>query len=120
MREMLKGKIHRVTVTDANLDYEGSITVDPVLMDAADILPYEKVQVVDITNGARLETYAIAGELGAGEICANGAAAHLVHMGDVVIILSYALVSEEEAEHIEPRLVNVDANNKIRQPVEIH
>ncbi|MDW8047991.1 MAG: aspartate 1-decarboxylase, partial [Chloroflexota bacterium] len=86
---MLSGKIHRAIVTDANLHYEGSITLDPDLMDAAGILPYEQVHVLDVTNGARLETYAIRGERGSGEVCINGAAAHLIHRGDIVIILTY-------------------------------
>ena len=120
MREMLKGKIHRVHVTDANVDYEGSITVDPVLMEAADILPYEKVHVVDVTNGARLETYAIPGKPGAGDICVNGAAAHLVHPGDIAIILSYALVTDDEARRMKPHLVYVDAQNRIRQLAAVH
>jgi aspartate 1-decarboxylase len=111
MRTMLKGKIHRARVTDANLDYEGSITIDELLMEAADILPYERVQVLDIDNGARLETYAITGERGCGEICINGAAARLVSVGDKVIILAYSIVSDEEAREIRPRLVYVDEQN---------
>ena len=120
MREMLKGKIHRARVTEADLDYEGSVTIDPVLMEAADILPYEKVQVLDITNGARLETYAIPGARDAGEICINGAAAHLVHPGDLTIILAYAHVTDEEAHQWRPRIILVDENNRIRQPVGAH
>jgi aspartate 1-decarboxylase len=111
MRTMLKGKIHRARVTDANLEYEGSITIDELLMEAADILPYERVQVLDIDNGARLETYAITGERGCGEICINGAAARLVSVGDKVIILAYSIVSDEEAREIRPRLINVDERN---------
>jgi aspartate 1-decarboxylase len=111
MRTMLKGKIHRALVTDANLNYEGSITIDELLMEAADILPYERVQVLDIDNGARLETYAITGERGCGEICINGAAARLVSVGDKVIILAYSIVSDEEAREISPRLINVDEQN---------
>jgi aspartate 1-decarboxylase len=111
MRTMLKGKIHRARVTDANLNYEGSITIDELLMEAADILPYERVQVLDIDNGARLETYAITGERGCGEICINGAAARLVSVGDKVIILAYSIVSDEEAREIRPRLINVDERN---------
>jgi aspartate 1-decarboxylase len=111
MRTMLKGKIHRARVTDANLNYEGSITIDELLMEAADILPYERVQVLDIDNGARLETYAITGERGCGEICINGAAARLVAVGDRVIILAYSIVSDEEAREIRPRLVYVDERN---------
>lgn len=113
MRTMLKGKIHRALVTDANLNYEGSITIDELLMEAADILPYERVQVLDIDNGARLETYAITGERGCGEICINGAAARLVSVGDKVIILAYSIVSDEEAREISPRLINVDERNAI-------
>ena len=113
MRTMLKGKIHRARVTDANLNYEGSITIDELLMEAADILPYERVQVLDIDNGARLETYAITGERGSGEICINGAAARLVSVGDKVIILAYSIVSDEEAREIKPRLINVDQLNTI-------
>lgn len=111
MRTMLKGKIHRAQVTEVNLDYEGSITIDELLMAAADILPYEKVQVLDLNNGARFETYAIAGEQGSGEICINGAAARLVSVGDKVIILSYKLVADEEARDTKPRLVYVDERN---------
>jgi aspartate 1-decarboxylase len=110
---MLKSKIHRAHVTDADLHYEGSITLDPILMEAADILPFERVHVLDITNGARLETYAIEGERGGGEVAINGAAAHLVHKGDLVIVLSYDSVSEEEARGFLPRLVYVDGQNRI-------
>lgn len=113
LRTMLKSKIHRATVTEANLHYQGSITVDSKLMEAADILPYEKVQVVDVTNGARLETYVIAGEAGSGIICLNGAAAHLIHKGDTVIIISYLTVSEEEAKTFPPKVVFVDQRNQI-------
>lgn len=112
---MMSGKIHRATVTEANLDYEGSITLDPDLMDAAGILPYEQVAVVDVTNGARLETYAIKGERGSGEVCINGAAAHLCHRGDTVIIIAYQQVSDEEARRMEPRKVFVDAQNEIKR-----
>jgi len=113
MRTMLKSKIHRARVTAANLDYEGSITIDPLLMEAADILPYEMVHVLDINNGARFQTYAIRGEAGSGAIVINGAAARLVLKGDIVIILSYCTVSDEEASLIEPKLVYVDAKNTI-------
>ncbi|RLC94814.1 MAG: aspartate 1-decarboxylase [Chloroflexi bacterium] len=113
MRTMLKGKIHRARVTGGNISYEGSITVDRNLMEAADILPYELVHVLDINNGARFQTYVIEGEPGSGEIVLNGAAARLVAKGDLVIILAYCTVSEEEARHIQPRLVYVDANNAI-------
>lgn len=110
---MLKGKIHRARVTEANKDYEGSITVDVALMEAADILPYEMVHVLDIDNGARLETYAIAGERGSGVICINGAAARLVSPGDKVIILAYSTMSEEEARRATPKLVYVDDRNAL-------
>lgn len=113
MRTMLRGKIHRVRVTEVNLDYEGSITIDRVLMEAADILPYEMVHVLDIDNGARFQTYAIEGEPGSGEICINGAAARLVSKGDIVIILAYMAVTDEEARAIQPRLVYVDEHNAI-------
>jgi aspartate 1-decarboxylase len=111
MRTMLRSKIHRARVTDANIDYEGSITIDRRLMEAADILPYEQVDVVNVNNGARFTTYAIEGEKG--EICLNGAAARLAVRGDVVIILSYQVIGEEEARTAAPRLVYVDANNNI-------
>ena len=111
MRVMLKSKIHRATVTDANLNYEGSITIDRNLMKAADILPYEQVHVVDVNNGSRLVTYAIEGE--SGEICLNGAAARLVHKGDIVIILSYTNVMENELQDFHPTLVYVDSKNQI-------
>ena len=113
MRTMLKSKIHRAHVTGANIDYEGSITIDKKLMLAADILPYEKVHVVNIHNGARFETYAIVGDEGSGAICLNGAAARLADRGDIIIILSYSMVSEEEAVSMSPRIVHVDANNVI-------
>ena len=110
-RTMLKGKIHRATVTDANIDYEGSVTIDKKLMEAADILPYEQVHVLDINNGARFTTYAIEGEKG--EICLNGAAARLVAKKDLVIILTYAQVEESECRNYHPKLVYVDAKNAI-------
>lgn len=113
MRTMLKSKIHRARVTDANLDYEGSITIDRLLMEAADILPYEMVHVLNVNNGVRLQTYAIEGEKGSGEICINGPAARLVSRGDTVIILSYAVVGDEEARSIEPKLVYVNEQNAI-------
>ena len=114
MRTMMSGKIHRATVTEANLDYEGSITLDPDLMDAAGILPYEQVAVVDVTNGARLETYAIKGLRGSGEVCVNGAAAHLVHRGDTVIIIAYQQLSEAEARSYAPKKVFVDSTNRVK------
>jgi aspartate 1-decarboxylase len=110
---MLKSKIHRARVTQCNIDYEGSITIDKDLMEAADLLPYEKVDVLNINNGARFHTYAIEGEGGSGEICLNGAAARLVAKGDIVIILSYHVVAEEEAAIANPRLVYVNSENRI-------
>ena len=112
-RTMLKSKIHRATVTDADLHYVGSITVDPELLEAADILEHEQVAVVDVNNGARFETYTIAGERGSGEIKVNGAAARLVHHGDTIIVISYAQYDRVEMEHYEPRVVHVDAQNRI-------
>ena len=111
MRIMLKSKIHRARVTDANIDYEGSITIDRRLMEAADILPYEQVQVLNINNGARFTTYAIEGE--SGEICLNGAAARLAVKGDTVLILSYCHVEDDEARNFTPKLVYVDDKNAI-------
>ncbi len=113
MRTMLKSKIHRATVTEADIQYEGSITIDKGLMEAADILPYEQVHVLDIDNGARLETYVIEGERGTGVICINGAAARLVSAGDKVIIISYQTVSEADAIDLVPRLVYVNSQNSI-------
>jgi aspartate 1-decarboxylase len=110
---MLKSKIHRARVTQCNIDYEGSITIDKDLMEAADLLPYEKVDVLNINNSARFHTYAIEGERGSGEICLNGAAARLVAKGDIVIILSYHVVTEEEAATANPRLVYVNSENRI-------
>ncbi len=111
MRIMLKSKIHRAYVTEVNIDYEGSITIDKKLMEEADILPYEQVQVLNINNGARFTTYAIEGE--SGEICLNGAAARLVAKGDSIIILSYCYVEDDEAHNFAPRLIYVDAQNAI-------
>ena len=110
---MLKGKIHTATVTEANLNYMGSITVDEDLLDAAGILVGERVQVVNNNNGARLETYTIAGERGSGVICLNGAAARLAQVGDVVIIMCYAMMTNEEAKTIVPDVIIVDKENKI-------
>ena len=112
---MLKGKIHRATVVQAELNYVGSITVDPELMDAAGILEYEYVQIVDVENGNRFETYTIAGEPGSGMICLNGAAARQVAVGDHVIIMSYAQMTPEEAKEHKPHVVFVDNKNKILQ-----
>jgi len=111
MRIMLKSKIHRARVTRVNLDYEGSITIDKKLMEEADILPYEQVQVLNTNNGARFTTYAIEGE--SGEICINGAAARLAVKGDVIIILSYCHVADDEAHNFTPKLVYVDSQNTI-------
>ncbi|MGN6187644.1 MAG: aspartate 1-decarboxylase [Conexibacter sp.] len=112
-RTMLKSKIHRATVTDADLHYVGSITVDPELLEAADILEHEQVAVVDVNNGARFETYTIAGERGSGEMKVNGAAARLVHHGDTIIVISYAQYDRMEMEHYEPTVVHVDSQNRI-------
>jgi len=109
-RVMLKSKIHRATVTDCDLHYVGSITIDPDLLEAADILEHEQVHVVDIDNGARFETYTIAGERGSGAIKINGAAARLVHRGDTIIVISYAHYDRAEIEQYEPRVVHVQAN----------
>lgn len=114
-RTMLKSKIHRATVTEANIEYEGSVTIDPNLLDAADMLPYERVDIWDCTNGQRLSTYVIEGERGSGEICVNGAAAHLIKPLDLVIIASWVDVSEEEARNFEAKRVFVDEGNKIRE-----
>ena len=111
-RTMMKGKIHRATVTDANLAYEGSITLDPVLMELADILPHEQVHVYDVNNGNRLVTYAIEGRPGSGDVCLNGAAARLVQIGDTVIIVSFAEVEDAEAKTWVPRVVRVDDRNR--------
>jgi len=112
-RTLYKSKIHRATITDANLNYEGSLTVDSDLLDAADILPYEKVQVVNINNGSRLETYVIEGKRGGGEICLNGAAARLGEPGDLCIIISYAVMDEAEAREWEPKTILVNDKNRI-------
>lgn len=111
-RRMLKSKIHRAKITDANLHYVGSITIDPDLMEAADILEHEQVAVVDIDNGARLETYAISGRRGSGDMCLNGAAARLVQTGDRVIVFSYADYDEAELAQHQPRVVHVDTANR--------
>lgn len=113
MLNLFKSKIHRATVTEANLNYVGSITIDKALMDAAGIIENERVQVVNINNGARLETYVIKGERNSGVICLNGAAARLVQPGDKVIIMAYCWVDKEEAEKLKPKVVFVDENNKI-------
>jgi aspartate 1-decarboxylase len=113
-RTMCKSKIHRATVTDADLNYEGSITIDSNLLDAADIREYEQVQVVNVNNGARFETYAMPGRAGAGDIVLNGAAARLVQTGDLVIIMSFASYDPSELETFEPRVILVDARNHPR------
>jgi aspartate 1-decarboxylase len=113
MRTMMKSKIHRATVTQADLHYVGSVTLDPVLMEAADLLEGEQVAIVDVSNGARLETYVIPGERGSGVVGINGAAAHLVRPGDLVIIISYAMLPDVEARALEPRIVHVDERNRI-------
>jgi len=114
MRIMLKSKIHRARVTQLNIDYEGSITIDKKLMEEANILPYEQVQVLNINNGVRFTTYAIEGEA-SGEICLNGAAARLAAKGDIIMVLSYCYVEDDEAHNFTPKLVYVDAKNAITE-----
>ena len=111
LRTMCKGKIHRATITEANLNYTGSLTLDEDLMEAADMLEYERVQVVNINNGSRLETYVILGERGSGVVCLNGAAARLGHPGDKVIVIAYGTMDKEECRQLKPRVVHVDAAN---------
>lgn len=113
IREMCKSKIHRATITEADLNYVGSITIDRHLMEHSNLLPYEKVQVVNITNGQRFETYVIEGERHSGCICVNGAAARLVAVDDLIIIISYAQYNEQELKNFEPQVVHVDKNNRI-------
>ena len=115
LRKMLKSKIHRATVTDANLDYEGSIALDPVLMEEANLIEFEKVHVLDVTNGNRLETYVIKGKENSGEVCINGAAAHLVNINDLVIIVSYCSLKEEELINFKPTIILVNKKNKIKE-----
>jgi aspartate 1-decarboxylase len=112
-RTMLKSKIHRATVTDCDLHYVGSITIDPELLEAADIREFEQVAVVDVDNGARFETYTIASEPGSGEMKLNGAAARLVHRGDTIIVISYGVYDPDDLELYEPRVVHVDVHNQI-------
>ncbi|MGO1412311.1 MAG: aspartate 1-decarboxylase [Microbacterium sp.] len=112
-RTMLKSKIHRATITGSDLNYVGSITIDPDLLEAADILPHEQVHVLDIDNGARFETYALLGERGSGAMQVNGAAARLVHSGDTIIVVSYAEYDERDLEKYEPRVVHVGRRNEI-------
>lgn len=116
-REMLKSKIHRATVTQAELYYEGSITVDRELLEAADILPYEKVQVLNFNNGSRLDTYTIEGEPGSGTICLNGPAARFSSIGDEIIIVSYFHLPEEDAKKYKPKVIMVDKKNKITKVI---
>jgi aspartate 1-decarboxylase len=114
-RLMFKSKIHRATVTAANLNYEGSLTIDPDLLDAADILPYEQIHVWDVSNGARLVTYALSGTRGSGEVCVNGAGAHLIKPGDLVIVATYTMMTARKARKYEPTVVLVDRANRIRE-----
>lgn len=113
LRNMLYAKLHRVTVTQADLNYVGSVTIDRALLDAARLLPGEKVSIVDVTNGNRLTTYVIEGKAGTGQICINGAAAHLIRPGDIAIIIAYAQMDETEARSFVPRVVFVDHDNRI-------
>jgi aspartate 1-decarboxylase len=113
LRSMMKSKIHRATVTDAHLDYVGSLTVDSDLMAAVDLLPDEKVHVVNVTTGARFETYVIEGKAGSGVICVNGAAARLVQTGDLVIVIGYGLFTDEEARRLRPKVAFVDSRNRV-------
>ncbi|WP_164218904.1 aspartate 1-decarboxylase [Virgibacillus sp. YIM 98842] len=117
-RTMMKAKLHRATVTEANLNYVGSITIDRELLEKVGILPHEKVQIVNNNNGARLETYVIPGEKGSGVICLNGAAARLVQKGDTVIIISYAMVSEEELDSYKPKVAIMNEKNQIEKLIE--
>lgn len=114
-RLMFKSKIHRATVTGTDKDYEGSLTIDEDLLDAADILPYEQIHVWDVTNGARIVTYALAGERGSGVIGVNGAGAHLIHTGDLVIIATYSSMTTKKAKKYKPTVVFVDEKNKIKE-----
>jgi aspartate 1-decarboxylase len=121
-RTMMKAKIHRATVTEANLNYVGSITIDKNILDALDILPNEKVQIVNNNNGARLETYVIEGAPGSGVICLNGAAARLVQEGDIVIIIAYAMMTDEQARTYKPKVAIMDEKNQIKEMLgeEVH
>ena len=112
-RQILKAKIHRATVTDSRVDYEGSITIDEELLKAADILPWEKVLIANLNNGSRIESYAIPGEAGSGVVCMNGGAAKYAKKGDLVIIMTFAVLTEEEAERHQPKAVYVDKQNRI-------
>ena len=115
LRTMLKSKIHGATVTEANLKYTGSITIDAKLLKAADMLAGERVQIVNLNNGSRVETYTLAGKTGSGKICMNGAAARWAHKGDTVIIISYCQADEEEVRKIKPKIVFVDGKNRIKK-----
>jgi aspartate 1-decarboxylase len=117
-RTMMKAKIHRARVTEANLNYVGSITIDQDILDQVDILPHEKVQIVNNNNGARLETYVIPGERGSGVICLNGAAARLVQPDDVVIIVSYAILSKEELSDFRPKIALMNKDNQVEELIE--
>ncbi|MBU8879070.1 aspartate 1-decarboxylase [Bacillus sp. FJAT-29790] len=117
-RTMMNGKIHRAVITEANLNYVGSITIDANILDAVGMVPNEKVQIVNNNNGARFETYIISGERGSGVICVNGAAARLVQEGDIVIIISYAMIPEENVVNHQPRVAIMDENNKIKEMVD--
>ncbi len=119
MRTMMKSKIHRARITQVDLDYEGSITIDRALMEASDILPFERVEVLNVNNGARFGTYAIEGEANSGVIGINGAAARLVARGDIVLILSYCQVPDDEAISITPSIVRVDSQNRIIEPLPV-
>ncbi len=112
LRVMCKGKIHRARITEANLDYVGSLTIDVDLLERSDILPYEQIHVVNVTNGQRLVTYAIEGERGSGVMCLNGAAAHRGEVGDVIIVIAYGHCNDDEARQLQPRVVFVDENNR--------
>jgi aspartate 1-decarboxylase len=112
MRTMLRSKLHRLTVTETNINYEGSITIDKDLLRAADILPGEKVSIVNVNNGERFETYTIEGDRGV--VCLNGAAARLAVSGDVIIVIAYAVVSDDEAKKIKPKIIHVDGRNKLK------
>jgi aspartate 1-decarboxylase len=120
MRKMLRGKIHRATVTDANLNYEGSITVDKTLMEAMDLIEFESVHVWDVNNGERFETYVLEGERDSGVICVNGAAARKVARGDLIIIGAFTWLDEESAREHQPKIVMVDGQNRIKQPPLLH
>ena len=119
LRSMLKSKIHRATVTEANLQYEGSITLDADLLQAADLLPGEKVHVVNLNNGSRLETYCVEGPRGSGTVCMNGAAARWAQVGDRIIIISYALLEEEQARRHRPQIIFVDQENRVREKLAV-